>query len=132
MNPRDRAILRDLAARYVEICHKPAQETRRALWRRQNSLHGSRPLIYVRAFAWHEMPASRLECEDPFLQGYEDFFRYHLFWDSLDDDSIFEPWVTVHAAYRCSGWGVSGERHLSAEPPAARYLAALVGYLLAQ
>ncbi len=116
MNPRDRAILRDLTARYVEICHKPAQETRRALWRRQNSLHGSRPLIYVRAFAWQEMPASRLECEDPFLQSYEDFFRYHLFWDSLDDDSIFEPWVTVPATYRCTGWGVSSERRFSTEP----------------
>ena len=39
--------------------------------------------------------------------------RHQLFWDSLGDDSIFEPWVTLPAVFRCSGWGVSGERRRS-------------------
>ena len=104
----DKSIVRDLAARYLEICARPAQQERRPLWRRQNSLRGDRPLIYMRAFAWHELPDSKCQCEDAFLRGYEAFFRQHLYWDSLQDDSIFEPWVTVGAVHRCSGWGVAG------------------------
>jgi hypothetical protein len=112
---RDRALLRDLAKRYLEICERPAQQERRALWRRHNSLVQTRPLIYVRAFAWQEMVESRCQCEDPALHGYEDFFRRHLFWDSLDDDAIYEPWITVTATYLCTGWGVASGRHYSDE-----------------
>jgi len=115
MDNTDRTILRDLAQRYLEVCNRPVQAERRRLWRQHNSLKWTRPLIYVRAFAWREMPESRCQCSDPFLRTYEDFFRNRLFWDSLDDDSVFEPWVTVQAVYRCVGWGVSGERHRSEE-----------------
>ena len=114
MNDADRTIVRELAQRYVEVCNRPIQHERRRLWRQHNSLKRTRPLIYVRAFAWQEMEQARLQCSDPFLRTYEDFFRNRLFWDSMDDDSIFEPWVTVPATYRCQGWGISGERHRSA------------------
>ena len=102
----DRDILRDLAKRYRALCDDPVQTERRNLWRRHNSLQPTRPLIYVRAFAWPEMAASACQCEDPFYRAYESFFRQQLFWGSLDDDSIFEPWVTVGAVHACSGWGV--------------------------
>ncbi|MDH7570165.1 MAG: hypothetical protein QHJ73_11335 [Armatimonadota bacterium] len=107
MNPRERELVRDLARRYREIALDPVQEERRRLWRRQNSLKGDRPLIYVRAFAWSELPDSRCECTDPFLRAFENHFRQLLFWHSLHDDSIFEPWVTVTARHRVSGWGVA-------------------------
>lgn len=112
----DHRILRDLAKRYLEVCHKPEQRERRRLWRRHNSLKKTRPLIYVRAFAWHEMPQSAPRCKDPFFRTYEDFLRYHLSWDTLDDDAIFEPWVTVGAVHQCQGWGVEGARSFSDEP----------------
>jgi len=116
MNTRDRTILRDLAQQYKEICSHPDQEVRRGLWRQHHSLKKTRPLIYTRAFAWSEMPESRMQCEDPFSRYYEDFFRRHLFWNSLNDDSIFEPWVTVQAARVCKGWGVSGKRKFGEKP----------------
>ena len=112
----DMSILRDLAKQYVGICSKPVQQKRRELWRKQNSLKYTRPLIYVRAFAWQEMAESRCEIVDPFFRRYEDFFRKHLYWDSLEDDSTFEPWVTVQATATCSGWGISGKRNFSDEP----------------
>ena len=112
----DREILRDLAQRYIEICRNPDQQRSRKDWRAQNSLLGQRPLIYVRAFAWHEMPESHCQCQDPWLRGFEDNFRRHLFWDTLGDDSVFEPWVTLSAVYRCTGWGVGIERQHSEEP----------------
>jgi hypothetical protein len=113
VTPRDRDILRELAKRYVEVCADREQPIRRDLWRRHNSLKPTRPLIYVRAFAWQEMPESRCRCEDARFHPYENFLRYQLFWASLGDDSIFEPWVTVPAARRCEGWGVDCARSYS-------------------
>lgn len=113
---QDKQILRDLAEQYMEVCASPVQTERRALWRQHNSLKPTRPLIYVRAFAWHEMPQSQCVCVDPFARQYEEFFRNHLFWNMLEDDSIFEPWVTVAASHTCSGWGLRAERFFSDKP----------------
>jgi hypothetical protein len=119
MPRQDREILRELARRYAEICAAPAQEERRALWRRHNSLKRTRPPIYVRAFAWHEMPEAKNLCRDPFAKHYESFFRHRLFWHGLNDDSIFEPWVTLQATHVCNGWGLSVPRHSTDEPGGA-------------
>jgi len=110
------ATLRDLAKQYMDICRSEVQDERRDLWRSHNSLKPTRPLIYVRAFAWGEMPESKCECEEPFFRNYESFFRRALFVDTLADDSIFEPWVTVGAAHKCTGWGVGTPRTRSGEP----------------
>jgi len=108
MHQSDRTLLRDLAKRYAAACTREVQQTRRDLWRRHNSLKPTPPLIYVRAFAWREMPESKCLCTDPFFRPYEDFFRRMLFVDTLDDDSIFEPWINVPAARRLPGglWGL--------------------------
>jgi hypothetical protein len=115
MNSRDVTVLRDLARRYADVCRDPVQEERRSLWRRHNSLRQTRPLIYTRAYAFSEMPQSTCVCEDSFYKGYENHFRNMLFWHSLNDDSIFEPWVTVGAVKTCYGWGVDVKRHFSDE-----------------
>lgn len=112
----DIAILRDLTRQYLEICARPEQTARRDLWRRHNSLHFSRPPIYVRALAWSEMPQAQCRCVDPLFRRYENFFRHQLFWDSVGDDSIFEPWLTVPAVHGCSGWGVTMNRRYSDVP----------------
>ena len=112
---KDIQILRDLAKKYVEICNKDVQKERRDLWRKHNSLKKTRPLIYVRAFAWHEMPQSKCTIVDSFLRQFESFFRNRLFWNTFRDDSIFEPWVTIQASYKCTGWGLLGERNYSSE-----------------
>jgi hypothetical protein len=112
----DREILRDLAKRYMEICSAPEQKRRRDLWRKHNSLVRSEPPIYVRAFAWGEMPESKLSCADPFLREFENFFRMEIFRSGFDDDYIFEPWITLRASYKRSGWGVDIQRHFSDEP----------------
>lgn len=113
----DRSILRDLARQYLELCRQERQGELRQLWRRHNSLRpGGRPLIYVRAFAWQEMPESQCQCSDRFLRGWEDYLRRQLFWGSLVDDAIFEPWLPLPAAYGCTGWGLAGTRHVSDDP----------------
>jgi hypothetical protein len=61
------------------------------------------------------MPQAKFQCEDEFLRQYENHFRNHLFWSTLRDDSVFEPWVTMQAATRCQGWGVPVQRSYSGE-----------------
>ena len=121
-NGRDVEILRDLARRYVEVCQKDVQDERRDLWRRHNSLIRTRPLIYVRAFAWRETPESKLECQDPFYRGHENFMREMLYRDILGDDYIIEPWITQPATYVTPPeglWGVSVKRIPSPDPRGA-------------
>ena len=112
----DVAVLRDLAAQYAQVAADPLQDRRRRLWRGKNSLRPVRPLVYVRAFAWWEMPDAQGVCRDPFYRHYENWFRQELFRSRIGDDSVFEPWVTVTASYRCTGWGVSGQRNYSSAP----------------
>lgn len=115
---KDQDILRDLAARYMDIARLPIMDERRELWRKHNSLKRTRPLIYVRAFAWREMAESELVCADPFIRQYEDFFKQHLFRAAFEDDYIFEPWVTVQAACQVpvdGVWGLPSPRTHSGE-----------------
>lgn len=112
----DRTVLRDLAQQYLDISRDPIQDRRRDLWRRHNSLQDTPPLIYVRAFAWREMPESTCVCEDPFARRFEGFFRTECFRSTFRDDFIFEPWVTLPATWKCSGWGVTPKRIRSDDP----------------
>jgi hypothetical protein len=110
----DADILRDLVKRYLEVCARPEQQQLRDLWRRHNSLQKTRPLVIVRGgVAFHkEIPQIReLKCEDPFLRGHEAALRQDLYKSTLPDDRIFEPWITMRAAYKCSGWGVEINRN---------------------
>lgn len=107
---RDIAILRDLAARYVDICNQPVQEERRDLWRRHNSLERTRPLVLCNWLAtWYEAAESKTECEDPLYRAHETWLRQRLFQDSIGDDQIFEPFITQRASLYSpphSHWGV--------------------------
>ena len=109
-NSRDITVLRDLAKQYMDICHKPAQDERRELWRRQNSLERTRVLVLCNWLAaWHEAPEATPQCEDPFFRPYETWLRQRIFQDWIGDDNIAEPWVTVRASVvgpPHSPWGV--------------------------
>ncbi|UCH34521.1 MAG: hypothetical protein JSV65_18685 [Armatimonadota bacterium] len=119
----DIRVLRDLAARYVGICDTDTQRERRDLWRKHNSLVKTRPPIYVRGVPWNEVPElQHLECDDPFLRRYETWFRQMLYQETIGDDYVFEPWVTVDAAHVTPPqgiWGVEVRTIPSPEPAGA-------------
>jgi hypothetical protein len=105
-----------LARRYLDLCRQPAQQHRRKLWQDTHSLIRTMPPIYVRAFAWREMPQSRGRCNDPFFRDVENTLRESLFRSRFEDDFVFEPWLTLSAVHQCTGWGLAGDRHNSDEP----------------
>ena len=119
MSNNDTIILQDLAKQYADIANNPIQDERRDLWRTHNSLKPTRPPIYIRAFAWREMEESKCLCKNPILRQIETQLRYKLFWNSLNDDSIFEPWITVPAVQECTDWGIKGSRVYSDEDDGA-------------
>ena len=114
-NQKDVIVLREMTKKYMDLCNQAERVKKRDLWRRHNSFKGGRPLIYVRAFAWNEMPAAKCDSQDPLFRYHENFLRHRLFWSTLNDDSVFEPWITVPAVYRCTGWGVGINRVFSEE-----------------
>ncbi|NLF93444.1 MAG: hypothetical protein GX564_06110 [Oligosphaeraceae bacterium] len=112
----DKELLRPLAEAYLTLCGQPAQQQRRRDWRALNSLRMTRPLLYVRAFAWEEMAEAALFCRTPAGQRIERSLRYQLYWGALDDDSIFEPYLVLPACHRHSGWGYAIQRNRSGHP----------------
>jgi hypothetical protein len=113
----DIQVLRELARRYVEVCARPVQAERRDLWRRLNSLQHTRPLLYLRGGdMWDEIPeVVTPRCQDAFFRPYERYLRQQIYQDTFGDDFIFEPWITVAATCRLSGWGVEAVRHRPAD-----------------
>ena len=133
----DVEILRDLARQYLELCHHPSQQAKRQHWRELNSGSGTGlangkaqgkgsgkkvpPAIYIRAFAWDEMPESRLACQEPLLRRQESFFRQSLLRGGFGDDFLFEPWVKLDAVKTLPGkglWGVETPWHYTEESAA--------------
>jgi hypothetical protein len=104
------ASLREYARQYLELANSPAQAEKRRLWREHNGLNFERPLIYVRAIPYHEFFDDHLiKCEDPFLRAYEyQLATSVLFRARLQDDFVFEPYVTVRAEVESieDRWGV--------------------------
>lgn len=97
----DIKVLRDLAKQFKEIACKDIQRERRNLWRKHNSLIKTRTPVLVRMFmAWQEIyPDRDLKCEEPLFREQERYLRQMIFQDSIGDDYVIEPWITVKAIH---------------------------------
>lgn len=96
------AFLRDLARQYAQVAADPIQDVRRDLWRRHNSLVRTRPLfICTGLFFWHEIGLyDGLKCTDPTLRLIEQDLKLRLYRSQLNDDWVFEPYVTMRPAFK--------------------------------
>lgn len=113
---RQVARLREIAKRVRDLACDPIQDEKRDLWRRHNSLEQTRPLIYVRAFAWREVVSPSLEhvCTDPLYAAMEDALLQLEFRGTTGDDYVVERHFPLAAslAYpkdRSRRWGPSME-----------------------
>jgi hypothetical protein len=109
LNNNDTLILRNLAEKVSEISKKPIQDEKRELWRKNNSLIKTRPLVYMQTGSWDAMGTEvindMLECKDPVFREIEFKLRFSILKDDIGDDEIVEPWVTVDPVFASSGWG---------------------------
>lgn len=107
LNQKDINVLRELAKQVQEITTSQHQETNRKNWRNHNSFVKTKPLIYMRAYAYNEVfDQKNLKCKDPFFRAYELQMQRTIFHDTLKDDFVLEPWLTVPALFKKNNWGV--------------------------
>ena len=121
MSANDQGVIRDLAKEYADICASDVQNERRDLWRNHNSLIKTKPPVLC-SWYWGSTTADSLladqcRCGDPFCRRHELWLRNMIFHETLGDDTIMEPWVTVRAVHRVptacqdgNTWGIPYER----------------------
>jgi len=110
-SPRDRDILRRLAAEQAEIAALPVHEEVAEGWRRINDLEPGRPMVWINEIPWHEMNVDdelTLRCEDPFCRAHEQVLRRRLYqWRHMPADMIVEPVYYASVVVRDSGLGIA-------------------------
>jgi len=94
----DFQVLRDLAKRTVEIAKSDVYSQRREMWSDFNSLRVRKTPIYLLdpQCPWRELFDEKdLRCEHPLLRHYENWMQIQLYHDTVGDDNVIEPYVTV-------------------------------------
>ncbi|MCC8180324.1 MAG: hypothetical protein LIP23_05360 [Planctomycetes bacterium] len=95
VSDKDKAILRELAKRYRELCDRPIEREKITLWTDHNDLKPTRPVILVdMENGWNE--ALRFDrdivCEGYMAQDVEMWFRKEFMWaEQIKDDKPLTP-----------------------------------------
>lgn len=110
-NATDALVLRELAARRLEIAHDPVNTERRRLWYLHDMCRGERPMVLVESWPSFElMPDSQLRCEAPWARDLERSMRFEIFrFERIHDDQVVEPWVSCNWKLEISDYGARSE-----------------------
>lgn len=121
LNAHEVATIRDLAARVAEIAALPAQEEKRALWRRLNARKPARPMVMIDQVCWNEVNVNdelTLRCQNAECRRYEEYLRRTLFqWKRFPVDMVVEPFVRVPKAIENTGFGIRVQEETAAGDP---------------
>ena len=112
--PKDRSILRGLAARLAEIAHSTQMAQRRQAWKDINGLRGGRPMIVVETFGANaELGEYRkTECEGGWARGLESVMREKLFhYEVVGDDVVIDDTLNLVPVVKNTGYGVESVKH---------------------
>lgn len=112
----DQAILKSLALMVGDIAGDAANDQKRALWRKHNSLAGSRPAVFVSPDnAWQEL-IPNLQCEGDWARRIEANLRQRIVRNTvIQDDVPIEKTFFIEKSYISinNGWGLVPERVMS-------------------
>lgn len=108
---KQKQIIRELAERIAEIAYLPVQDEKRKLWRRNNDLMDSRPMVYIDQLPWHEIGRSeemRLYCTEPFLRELEQQMKELLYrWNHFPCDMVVEKRIDIPYSVRGLNYGIN-------------------------
>lgn len=96
--PKEKARLRELAKRQVELANSPVNLERVELWKRHNAFKGERPVIHIEVGTFRqETIEPLLQCKTPFARMVEynllqNFYNFEQF----DDDRVVPPYYMVN------------------------------------
>ena len=76
VSQKDRGVIRDLAARWMDFASLPVMDERKRLWKAVHDLRAERPVILFET-DWIEgfVAPREILCEDPFLRSVEQTMR---------------------------------------------------------
>ncbi len=120
--PADKAVLRELAQRYLDACNSPRNQECRRLWHKHDLCRGERPLILTEANEGVEMIIGeyRPGCQEQWARGREREFLTHLaHFEVIGDDYPLEPFVDLAWQITVSEYGVAFH-HTSPETSGTR------------
>jgi len=109
----EKSFLRGIAKELRHAAGDPANEEKRAFWRRHTALKAERPAIFVFPDgAWDElMPVSELRCSHPYAKRVEYELRTRLIRSQiLPDDVPAEPTFFVEKVVHNTMWGIEPRR----------------------
>ena len=100
----EKKILKDLAQQYIEITKKQRNEELRTLWRKHNNLQKVKVPVLC-SWLWGSVLGDflfddELVCTQPMLRDVERKLRNLIFHETIQDDFIFEPWLTIPAVHK--------------------------------
>lgn len=113
----DRAVLRDVAARYREICESPVNIERQRLWTAHNDLRESRPLVLIESFPATDeiVTEDTLQCEEEWARNIERSLRVKIaHFEQIDDDDPFDPYIQINWSTGATDYGVTAKTEYSA------------------
>jgi len=113
----DRQVLRELAARQVEIANSPVNLRRRELWYLHDVGQAPRPMILTEwgpAFDL-EFDKAVLRCQEKWARELEIGFHRALYqFERIGDDHVIEPYFDIRWQVKISNFGVEAE-HIYAD-----------------
>lgn len=110
MNIRDKEIVRELAARYMEIACSPEQEKMNARFKATNDLKIVRPPVLLDEIPWHQMDIDgelKCLCESREARRVETQLRRNLFRAKhFKADRLFDPFWRLVISTKNTGMGI--------------------------
>ncbi len=111
VTPRERSVLRGLAAEIAEIASEPVHTETILGWKRINALEKHKPMVWINEVPWHEMNVDdelTLQCRDDWARALEQQFRRTLYqWRHMRGDMVVEPVVYSPLVIHDSGLGIN-------------------------
>jgi len=113
LNQVEIKVLRELAEKYAAVAALPAQNEKRRLWLKLNTINMERPMVLIDQIPWNEMDVDgSLSCQvqDPYWRGVETEMRQTLYkWQHMPADMVVNPYICLPRPFHNTGWGITAQ-----------------------
>ena len=110
----DKAILRELAEKYMTYALSEKNSERRELWRALNCMRMQKPMVAIDQMPWNELDVDGSlvnRVEDRYFRGVETELRRLIYkWEHLQADTVLDPCISLPRPISNSGFGLTTQR----------------------
>ena len=106
----EKATVRELAARYMDLALLPVNGQRIARMKKSNGLTPGRPIVWLHEIPWNEMNIGdelTITSRHSFARAVEDYLRTSLYrWKHIQADTVLLPYYSIKKSFSSSGIGI--------------------------